>query len=193
MTSQPNILFLMTDQMQGRVLDGSNPCKTPNFDKLASRGMRFTRAYTPNAVCSPARASLMTGLLPHNHGVLWVTHTVDDDQGMLRSEKPHWAQRLSGSGYKTGYFGKWHIERSGELDRFGWGVFATAANESLPEITGLGARLRELELKSKASVNASNFSVEMNLDQPEGYSNSRFYGVTDVSPEERSLGIRTQL
>ena len=124
MSSKPNILFLMTDQMQGRVLDNLNPCKTPNIDKLAARGMRFTRAYTPNAVCSPARASLMTGLLPHNHGVLWVTHSVDDDQGMLRDDKAHWAQRLTGSGYKTGYFGKWHIERSGELDRFGWQVFA---------------------------------------------------------------------
>jgi len=196
MSSKPNILFLMTDQMQGRVLDNLNPCKTPNIDKLAARGMRFTRAYTPNAVCSPARASLMTGLLPHNHGVLWVTHSVDDDQGMLRDDKAHWAQRLTGSGYKTGYFGKWHIERSGELDRFGWQVFAeplgsqsTQSPKGFPE---LSTKLSKFEQKSKDLVNSSNFSVGMNLDQNEGYSNSRFYGVTDVPPEERSLGIRTQ-
>jgi len=70
---RPNILFLMTDQMQGRVLEPDNPCITPNFDRLAADGVRFRRAYTPNAVCSPARASLMTGLLPHSHGVLEVT------------------------------------------------------------------------------------------------------------------------
>ena len=101
---RPNILFLMTDQMQGRVLDPGNPCRTPHFDRLAARGVRFPRAYTPNAVCSPARASLMTGLLPHSHGVLEVTHCVDDDQCNLRTEHPHWAQRLQAAGYRTGYF-----------------------------------------------------------------------------------------
>ena len=52
--SSPNILFLMTDQMQGRVLEPDNPCRTPNLDRLAARGVRFRRAYTPNAICSPA-------------------------------------------------------------------------------------------------------------------------------------------
>ena len=118
--SAPNILFLMTDQMQGRVLEPDNPCQTPYLDRLAARGVRFRRAYTPNAVCSPARASLMTGLLPHNHGVLYVEHTVDDDQAVLRTEHPHWAEWLTANGYRTGYFGKWHVERSNELSRFGW-------------------------------------------------------------------------
>ena len=86
--SSPNILFLMTDQMQGRVLEPDNPCQTPHLDRLAARGVRFRRAYTPNAVCSPARASLMTGLLPHNHGVLYVVHTVDDDQACLLYTSP---------------------------------------------------------------------------------------------------------
>ena len=104
MIDKPNILFLMTDQMQGRVLDPDHVCKTPNFDRLASQGVRFARAYTPNAVCSPARASLMTGLLPHSHGVLEVIHCVDEDQCNLRRSFPHWAQRLEAAGYKTGYF-----------------------------------------------------------------------------------------
>ena len=53
MDLKPNILFLMTDQMQGRVLNPAHPYITPNIDRLARRGVRFTRAYTPNAVCSP--------------------------------------------------------------------------------------------------------------------------------------------
>ena len=108
--SSPNILFLMTDQMQGRVLEPDNPCQTPNLDRLAARGMRFRPRLHANAVCSPARASLMTGLLPHNHGVLFVEHTVDADQAVLRSQHPHWAERLTDAGYNTGYFGKWHVE-----------------------------------------------------------------------------------
>ena len=55
MPARPNILFLMTDQMQGRVLEPGHPCQTPNLDRLAQRGVRFRRAYTPNVVCSPAR------------------------------------------------------------------------------------------------------------------------------------------
>ena len=43
----------------------------------------------------------MTGLLPHNHGVTTVTHTVDEDQSNLRTDKEHWAQRLKEDGYKT--------------------------------------------------------------------------------------------
>ncbi len=55
---QPNILFLMADQLQGQVLDEGHLCQTPNIDRLIRRGVRCERAYTPNAICSPARASL---------------------------------------------------------------------------------------------------------------------------------------
>jgi len=89
MPTRPSILFLMVDQMQARVLEPDHPCRTPNFDRLAAAGVRFRRAYTPNAICSPARASLMTGLLPHNHGVLEVIHCVDEDQCNLRTQYPH--------------------------------------------------------------------------------------------------------
>ncbi|HCK09585.1 MAG TPA: sulfatase, partial [Candidatus Latescibacteria bacterium] len=136
MADRPNILFLMTDQMQGRVLDPGHVCQTPNFDRLAKRGMRFPRAYTPNAVCSPARASLMTGLLPSTHGVLEVTHCVDDDQCVLRTEYPHWAQSLEAVGYNTGYFGKWHVERSNDLTQFGWQVDGGQASSLYAEKQG---------------------------------------------------------
>jgi len=154
--AKPNILFLMTDQMQGRVLDPDHPCQTPNFDRLASRGVRFTRAYTPNAVCSPARASLMTGLLPHNHGVLYVTHTVDDDQAALRTEHLHWAQQLVANGYRTGYFGKWHVERSGRLEEFGWQVNGAEGS----------TLLRESEAARQAERADAAFALERILDSP---------------------------
>ena len=153
--SSPNILFLMTDQMQGRVLEPDNPCQTPVLDGLAARGVRFRRAYTPNAVCSPARASLMTGLLPHNHGVLYVEHTVDADQAVLRTQHPHWAERLTAAGYRTGYFGKWHVERSNELSRFGW--------------------QEQGALSERPDWSAVNFSLERYLDSPPGYHPNRFY------------------
>lgn len=64
----------------------------------------------------------MTGLLPDNYGVLQVIHTVDEDQGNLRKQHPHWAETLIDHGYQTGYFGKWYIERSNQLEDFGWQV-----------------------------------------------------------------------
>ena len=118
--SQPNILLFLMDGVQGRLMRPEHPCHTPHFDRLAERGMRFSRAYTPAPTCSPARASLMTGLLPHNHGVLQVEHAVDADQCLLRSDRTHWAQHLTQVGYATGYFGKWHVERSDALENFGW-------------------------------------------------------------------------
>jgi arylsulfatase A-like enzyme len=122
MKGKPNILLLLPDALRADVLDPSHICQTPNIDRICARGVRFTRAYTPSPTCSPARSSLMTGLLPHNHGVLQVDHCVDSDQSVLRKEKPHWAQRLVSAGFRTGYFGKWHVESRWELNDFGWEV-----------------------------------------------------------------------
>jgi arylsulfatase A-like enzyme len=170
----------MTDQMQGRVLSPEHPCQTPNLDRLAARGVRFTRAYTPNAVCSPARASLMTGLLPHNHGVLQVTHTTDDDQARLRTDRPHWAQRVQQAGYRTGYFGKWHVERSNGLGPFGWDVNGASSSPLMKRhreaIRGPNPGVERLEV------------VRHLLDIP-GYPPAWLYGVTDQPPEEREMGV----
>lgn len=181
---QPNILFLMTDQMQGPVLDRAHLCQTPNLDRLAARGVRLSRAYTPNPVCSPARASLMTGLLPHSHGVLTVTHCVHDDQAVLRTDKPHWAQRLAEAGYRTGYFGKWHVERSEDLSRFGWQVNGTPGTE--------------LYQKHASEVLGPNppeprFSLSKSISGPPGYPDALLYGVFDRPPEQRGMGITTSL
>ena len=168
---RPNILFLMTDQMQARVLDPSHPCHTPNLDRLASRGVRFTHAYTPNPVCSPARASLMTGLLPHSHGVVQVTHCTADDQAVLRTGKRHWAQELAAAGYRTGYFGKWHIERTNELGRFGWQVNGETTQ---PLWKREAARL-------EANQAAEEPLLRKTLGGP-GYTNALFYGAGVARP-----------
>ena len=175
---RPNLLFLMADQMQAAVLDEGNPCLTPNFAALQARGIRFTRAHTPNAVCSPARASLMTGLLPHNHNVWTVTHTVRPDRAVLRPSR-HWAEELRQAGYRTGYFGKWHVERSEELDRFGWETAATAASPQVVEAVGRAGR----------RMSEGCWHHEGWLTSRPGYAPHRFCGMTEVPPEERGLGI----
>ncbi len=181
MSTQPNILFLMTDQMQGQLLDPEHPCITPNLDKLIARGVRFTRATTPSATCSPARASLMTGRLPHTHGVLEVNHCVDEDQCCLREQYPHWAQRLGDAGYFTSYVGKWHVDKAEDPGRFGWQVDISQhsknwAAEVEPDV-----------------YDEKHFTLLRRNDQPPGYRDTAQYAVTKVKPEQRNIGDVTRL
>ena len=174
--SKPNILILMCDQLRGDVIRPDHRCLTPNLDRLHARGLRIEHGYAANAICSPSRASMMTGLMPHNHGVLTVTHCVDDDQSCLRTEHPHFAQRLAAAGYHTGYFGKWHVERTEKLDDFGWKVGAEAYADRLGEkFTPVNKAQQE-------------WSLRFEIDGPEGYSSRLHYGVTSAPVEQRGVG-----
>ncbi len=172
----------MTDQMQGRVFEPGHPCLTPNLDRLIARGLRVTRAYTPNAICSPARASLMTGLLPHNHGVLTCTHTAAADQACLRTEHPHWAQRLVEVGYRTGYFGKWHVERSGRLEDFGWRDHCEQWSPAYK------AWMAERGIDYGHGTMSPRFDLVN-----DGYKPGLLYGATDRPVGSRAMGILCQM
>ena len=73
MAKRKNVLLILSDQQRMDTISayGMNDiCKTPHIDQLAAEGMKFSNAYTPSAICAPARASVMTGLYPHKHGVV---------------------------------------------------------------------------------------------------------------------------
>lgn len=175
MSDRPDILLFLMDACQAAALE-SEECLTPNFDRLAGRGLRFSRAYCPSPTCSPSRASLMTGLLPHNHGVLEVEHGRDEDQCVLR-DHPHWAQHLRDAGYETGYFGKWHIERSHDLARYGWDRFHA---KGTGHHAGLG---KGIEPSARADDLIPEFTRYHS--GPEGYADILHYGVSSSPPEER--------
>lgn len=179
MNQRPNILLVVADGMQARTLDPNHPCQTPHLQRLGERGVRIRNAYTCLPTCSPARASMMTGLLPHNHGVLEVEHGVDADQSVLRANHPHWAQRLRDAGYATAYFGKWHIERSGDLDRFGWDTVETRGAKAHRDSSQTGSAVADVAL-DPATVRV--------YHGPDGYNDTLQYGVTDVPPCERPIG-----
>jgi len=102
--ARPNLLFILTDQhrQDGVGAYGKAPVHTPHLDRLARDGVRYNRAYTAQPVCSPNRASILTGLFPHAHGVL-------ENTWSLSPRIPTLARILKGHGYATGYFGKWHL------------------------------------------------------------------------------------
>lgn len=118
-----NLLFLMTDQQRADTIEAHTVCRTPNLEKLAEGGARFNRCYTTNPICSPARASLMTGMLPHTHGMVDVTHAVPDYRARFNTNLPVWPRLLQNAGYAMAYFGKWHVERSNRLENFGFDIY----------------------------------------------------------------------
>ena len=70
MPSKPNILFITSDQQRGDCYGfEGRKVKTPHLDAMARAGTRFSACITPNLVCQPSRASILTGLLPYTHGV----------------------------------------------------------------------------------------------------------------------------
>lgn len=103
-SNKPNILFITSDQQHYDTLGIDNPLiHTPNLDRLCREGSRFTRAYCPNPTCTPTRATLLTGLMPSQHGA-WTLGT------KLREELPTLPGLLSEAGYLTALSGKAHFQ-----------------------------------------------------------------------------------
>lgn len=109
--ARPNILFLLTDQQRWDTLgcNGNDVCRTPAIDGIARRGTRFTRAFTPTAICTPARASLLTGLLPCRHGVIANPERAVGHMELLGPRHHTFGTRLRDAGYQTVHVGKWHV------------------------------------------------------------------------------------
>ncbi|MDE2801020.1 MAG: sulfatase-like hydrolase/transferase, partial [Gemmatimonadota bacterium] len=104
MEQRPNILLITTDQHSAEALGhlGCNDVKTPGMDRLAARGISFTKSYSANPVCCPARASWFTGRHTPENGV------VANGANMVPT-MPDLGQWLNKNGYNAYYSGKWHI------------------------------------------------------------------------------------
>lgn len=115
---QPNVLIIMCDQLAASVLSCyGGPVQTPNIDRLAARGVVFDNAICPFPVCSPSRASLVTGRYPHSHGIIHnvnkreYTHAAAapaTEEG-IRSDDITTEAVLNSAGYQTHHYGKWHL------------------------------------------------------------------------------------
>jgi arylsulfatase A-like enzyme len=114
---RPNIVLIMTDNHGAWTLGcyGNREIRTPNIDRLAADGMRFTRAYCNNSVCSPSRATFLTGLVPSQHGVHYVlpdpAEGKDDElsRPCVIKDFATLPRILSQAGYVCGLTGKWHL------------------------------------------------------------------------------------
>lgn len=110
---QPNVIVILSDdQGYGDIgIYGGSDILTPNIDALAKDGVRFTQFYAGAPLCSPSRASLMTGLASHRSGVP-TNVSVDPDIDGMPSSKRTIAEALKDEGYRTALIGKWHLGAS---------------------------------------------------------------------------------
>jgi arylsulfatase A len=119
---QPNVILILTDDLgfsdvscyrknYESLYDEPSTSQTPNIDKLADEGMRFTDFYSGAAVCSPSRAALLTG---RNCTRVGIYNWIPENQPMhFRAEEITIAEILKKAGYETGHFGKWHLTSKG--------------------------------------------------------------------------------
>ena len=101
--ARPNILFIFSDDHAQHAISayGSKVNQTPNIDRLAKDGARFTNSFVTNSICTPSRATLLTGQYSHLNGVP-VFNRFD-------GTRDNAAKHLQAAGYHTGMIGKWHL------------------------------------------------------------------------------------
>lgn len=99
----PNLVFILTDDQRFDEMGFMNPVlDTPNIDALARDGVHFRNAFVTTSLCSPSRASILTGQMMHNHGVV-------DNNAALPAGLELFPARLRAAGYETAFIGKWHM------------------------------------------------------------------------------------
>ena len=110
-----NIIFILIDDMRFDSMScmGHPFLLPPNLDKLAANGVLFNHGYVTPSLCSPSRASILSGQYAHTHGVL-------DNSTLLPIDTPIFPSLLQQNGYETAFIGKWHMGGSTDAPRPGF-------------------------------------------------------------------------
>src|SRR6478735_7468849 len=117
---RPNVLFILCDDLRWDCLGcaGHPHLKTPNIDRLAKEGVHFKNTFCTTSLCSPSRASIISGLYAHSHKVL-------NNFTEYPNELPSFPKTLHAAGYETAYIGKWHMGEENDEKRPGFDYFVT--------------------------------------------------------------------
>lgn len=117
---KPNVLFILCDDLRPDALGcyGSKHVKTPHIDRIAKEGVLFKNTFCTTSLCSPSRASILSGLYAHTHGV---TNNFTEYPAAM----PSFPSVLHDHGYTTGYFGKYHMGEDNDEPRPGFDRFVT--------------------------------------------------------------------
>ena len=119
-TDKPNIVVILADDMGwgDSATYGHELIQTPNLDKLASQGVRFTQCYSACGVCSPSRSAILTGRTPYRNGVY--RHLSGNHEAHLRATEITYPKLLRAIGYETCHVGKWHLNSKPQFNTPGY-------------------------------------------------------------------------
>ncbi|MDA7915933.1 sulfatase [Verrucomicrobia bacterium] len=166
LTAPPNVVIIFADDLGYGDLGcyGANGYQTPNLDRMADEGMRFTDFYVASSVCSSSRAALLTGRYPPRTGVTGVISA--NTNNALPLSEITLAERFKSMGYATAIFGKWHLGNTSDVWPTQQGFdewFGTVGSNDM----GKGRPSLEIRRQGKAGVELveQNKVVEVNPDQ----------------------------
>ena len=102
---RPNIVYIMTDDHTAQMMScyGNSPIQTPNLDRIAHEGVRFTRSFVANSLSGPSRACMITGKLSHKNGF------TNNEHGVFDGSQQTMPKLMQQAGYQTALIGKWHL------------------------------------------------------------------------------------
>jgi arylsulfatase A-like enzyme len=140
----PNIIFVMTDDQRKDALSiyGNRILKTPNIDRIGNEGIRFDDAFVTNSLCGPSRASYLTGLYSHAHGVVSNASPHFENQPGLKPEQRTFVRYLHDVGYYTGVVGKWQVRNLPDDAFDHWVVFPGHGEYHDPDMIARGVRVK---------------------------------------------------
>ncbi|MCC7407996.1 MAG: sulfatase-like hydrolase/transferase [Phycisphaeraceae bacterium] len=156
--TRPNILFIIADHQlaHGHCRPGHFEFRQPVFEEFCRQGVRFDRAYSVSPVCTPARASMMTGMYPSSHGLRWNSESkgVPGNRIEFASGTQLYAHHLARQGYRNAYVGKWHCGEErlpADYGIEGWSLagygapYMSPAYEQYAKERGLGKATARIE------------------------------------------------
>ena len=151
--ARPNFVMVLIDDMGWGDFScfGNKDAQTPNVDRMAAEGIRFSQFYVNSPICSPSRCSLTTGQYPQRWRVTSYLNNQRDNErrgvtNWLDPKAPTLARLLQQQGYATGHFGKWHLGGQRDVDQAP-PITAYGFDESLTNFEGMGPKLLPLTLK----------------------------------------------
>jgi N-acetylglucosamine-6-sulfatase len=153
-----NVIFILTDDHRYDAmgfLKGQPWLETPNMDRLAREGAHFQNAFVTTALCSPSRASILTGVYAHQHKI------VDNNTPIPKGTR-FFPQDLQAAGYKTGFFGKWHMGHEGDDPQPGFDQWVSFRGQGtyLPSPNGLNINGRKVPQKGYITDELTDYALQ---------------------------------
>jgi uncharacterized sulfatase len=170
--AKPNVVMVLIDDMGWGDFScfGNKDARTPNVDRLAAEGIRFSQFYVNSPICSPSRCALTTGQYPQRWRITsFLNNRADNARrgvaNWLDPKAPTLARILQQNGYATGHFGKWHLGGQRDVDDAP-PITAYGFDASLTNFEGMGPKLLPLTLKPGTTEPGKIWADAERLGQP---------------------------